>query len=327
MEMVTECYFNNLEALINEGKVSLSDLEASVANILRVKFKMGLFENYYTDPARQSELLTEKNKATAKSVALQSPILLKNNKLPLNKSNIKTLAVIGPLADDAENQIGCWAGDARAADCITPLTSLKQAMTTTTIKYAKGLPNPRSTDTSMFQEAITAASASEIILAVMGEDNLLSGEANCRTDLGLPGAQFDLLTQLSKLGKPMILVVYAGRSLVLTNIIPLVDSLLYTFHLGTMAGPAIADLLLGVQSPSGRLPISFMKHQGQIPVYYNKFNTGRPDLQKYIEVDSEPLFPFGYGLTYSRFSYSNIKLSLETVSFNEALMISATVKN
>lgn len=115
--------------------------------------------------------------------------------------------------------------------------------------------------------------------------------------------------------------------MILTNVLPLVDSLLYTFHLGTMAGPAIADLLLGVQSPSGKLPISFAKHQGQIPVYYNKFNTGRPDLQKYIEMDSEPLFPFGFGLTYSNFSYSNIKLSLDSISFGEALMISATVKN
>lgn len=121
---------------------------------------MGLFENYYTDPARQSEILTAKNKAVAKSVALQSPILLKSNKLPLNKSTVKTLAVIGPLADDPENQIGCWAGDARAADCITVLTSLKEQMTTTTIKYSKGLPNPRSTDTGLFQEAIAAANAS-----------------------------------------------------------------------------------------------------------------------------------------------------------------------
>lgn len=155
----------------------------------------------------------------------------------------------------------------------------------------------------------------------------MSGEADCRTDLGLPGAQFDLLTQLSKLGKPIILVIYAGRSLVLTNILPLVDSLLYTFHLGTMAGPAIVDLLLGVQSPSGKLPISFLKHQGQIPVYYNKFNTGRPDLQKYIEMDSDPLFPFGYGLSYSKFTYSNINLSLDSIAFGEALMVSATIKN
>lgn len=117
---------------------------------------------------------------------------------------------------------------------------------------------------------------------VLGEDNLLSGEANCRTDLGLPGAQFDLLTQISKLGKPIVLIIYAGRSLVLTNVLPLVDSLLYTFHLGTMTGPALSDLLLGVQSPSGKLPISFLKTLGQLPVYYNKMNTGRPDLQKYI---------------------------------------------
>lgn len=126
MEMVTECYWNNLESLISEGKVSLKDVETSVGNILRVKFKMGLFENYHTDSSRQADILTEKNKATAKSVALQSAILLKNNnRLPLNKSNVKTLAVIGPLADDPENQIGCWAGDAQAKDCITVLTSLK----------------------------------------------------------------------------------------------------------------------------------------------------------------------------------------------------------
>lgn len=176
MEMVSTCFYDNLEDLINKKIVSMADLDAKVSNCLRVKFKMNLFQNYYTDPSRQTIILSPAHKEAAKNQALQCPVLLqnKNKILPIDKS-IKNLVVIGALADDPENQIGCWAGDGRAQDSITPLTSLKAALPNTKITFCKGYKDPKSTDKSLFQEAITAANQADKILLFLGEGNDLSG--------------------------------------------------------------------------------------------------------------------------------------------------------
>lgn len=336
MEMVSTTFYDNLESLLNKKLVSMDDLNTKVGNILRVKFKMNLFENYYTDPSRQSIILDPKHKEAAKTQATQCAVLLqnKNKALPVSKT-IGTLAVIGSLADDPDNQIGCWAPDGKPQDSITPLTSLKAALTSTKILYAQGYKSTRSTDTSLFNEAIAAASSSDKILLFLGEDNGLSGESNCRAYINLPGAQEELVRQIAKTGKPIIAVIYAGRSLLLEPILPFVDSVLFAWHLGTMAGPALSDLILGNVSPSGKLPITFLRASGQIPLYYNKKNGGRPNntheyvpyTSSYIDIDSTPLFPYGFGLSYTTFSYSNLKLSKTAIGFGESLIVSATVKN
>lgn len=336
MEMVSTTFYDNLETMINKKEATLQDLDEKVANCLRVKFKLDLFKNYYTDPSRQSIILSPEHKAAAKEQALQCPVLLqnKNKTLPISTS-ISKLAVIGALADDPENQIGCWAGDGKAQDSITPLTSLKEALKNTSISFAKGYKDAVSKDTSLIDEAVNTAKNADKIVVFLGEPNDLSGESHARAYITLPGIQLELVEALSKLGKPIAAVIYAGRSLLLEPLLPLVDSVLYAWHLGTMAGPALADLLLGVVSPSGKLPLTFLRAQGQIPLYYNKKNTGRPNntheyqpyTSSYMDIDSTPLFPFGFGLSYSTFTYSNLKLSKNVIRPNEEIVVAVTVKN
>lgn len=324
MEMVSTCYLDNMEQLIKEGLVKMEDLDRSVSNILRIKFRLDIFTNWYTDPARQEILLAPAHLEIAKKTALESAVLLqnKNKTLPLSKT-IKSLAVIGPLADDGTSQLGCWAPDGRGTDTHTPLTSLKALLTKTTFHVAKGFENCNASNTKLYSEAITAAKNSEIVLMFLGEDNNMSGEGHSRSNIHLPGLQVDLITQISKLGKPIVLLLYAGRSLLLKEVLPLVDSILYVWQLGTMSGPAITDLLFGVQSPSGKLPITFLREKGQIPMYYNKKNTGRPNdthsyqpfTSSYVDIDSTHLFPFGYGLSYTTFTYSNLSVSKKAIAF------------
>jgi beta-glucosidase len=235
--------------------------------------------------------------------------------------------VIGPLADDQLNQIGCWAPDAQAKDCVTLLTSLKSSLSNTTITYAQGLKSARSTDTSLFAEASAAAKNAEKVVMVLGEDNGLSGESNCRAFINLPGAQEALIKEIAKAGKPIILVVYAGRPIELQSILSLVDSVVYAWHLGTMAGPALADLLLGVKDFSGRLPASFVKDQGQIPVYYNYLPVGQYWAMGYIDNDKNPLYNFGSGHSYANLSWTQASLSKTKISYTDVLEISTYVTN
>jgi beta-glucosidase len=336
MEMVTTCYINNLATLVAKGSIKMEDIDQSVANVLRVKFRLDLFNNYYTDPKRQEILLNKAHLDAAKNTALEAAVLLqnKNSTLPLSKT-IKNLAVIGPLADDGLNQLGCWIVDGRATDTHVPLKALQDALTHTIFHVAKGFTDCNAKDTSHFSEAITAAKKSDVVLMFMGESNDMSGENHSRANISFPGLQLDLITEISKLGKPIVLLVYAGRCILLNKVQPLVNSILYVWQLGTMAGPAIADLLLGVVNPSGKLPITFLREKGQIPLYYNKKNTGRPNptheyhsfTSCYLDIDSTCLYPFGFGLSYTTFAYSNMKLSKETIAFGETLIASALVKN
>lgn len=253
------------------------------------------------------------------------PVLLqnKNKTLPI-ATNIGSLAVIGALADDGDNQLGTWSIDGRSGDSITALTSLKETLSSTKINYAPGYKSAQSTDTSLMEEAIKAASSSEKVLIFAGESNNMSGEAAARAYINLPGIQEDLIKEIAKTGKPIVLVVYGGRPMTLENLLPYVDSVLYAWHLGTMAGPALADLITGKISPSGKLPVSFPRTVGQIPTYYNKKNTGRPNnthnyipfTSCYIDTDSQPLFPFGFGLSYSTFTYYGFKMSRTSIGYS-----------
>lgn len=222
--------------------------------------------------------------------------------------------------------MGTWVPDGYAKDSITPLTSLKAALPNTNIIFTKGYKTCDSKDTSLIEEAVAAAKKSQRILLFVGEDNDMSGESHCRAFINLPGIQEQLLTELAKLSIPIIMVVYAGRPLVLAPYLNQVDSILYAWHLGSMAGPALSDLILGIRNPSGRLPISFLRDQGQIPTYYNRKGTDKPN-NSYIDCDSSALWNFGYGLSYNNIRIEQFKLSSKTMGLSDTIVASAVVIN
>lgn len=347
MEMTSHAYENNMKQLINEGRLSMEQLDEKVKNILRIKLRMGLFESPYFDP-NQDVLYAEEHLEAAKEMAIQSMVLLKNESvLPLS-SETKNIAVIGPLANAPREQLGTWIFDGDENHSVTPLTSLKGKYGEA-VKYASGLAYSRDQSTSGFKSAIKVAKSSEVILFFGGEEAILSGEAHSRADISLPSRQEDLIHELAKTGKPIVLVVMAGRPITLGNIIEKVDAVLFAWHPGTMAGPAVTDLLSGEASPSGRLPVSWPKSVGQIPIYYNHKSTGRPaneesfvhiddiplhawqsslgNTSHYLDEGFEPMYPFGYGLTYSQFEYSDLTISDDRIKPADTLVVSATVRN
>jgi len=349
MEMTSTSYENNLADLIKEGKISERQLNEMVRNILRVKFALGLFNAPYVDRSRDANILSEQHRAAAKEAAIQSMVLLKNEKniLPLAKSAIK-IALTGPLANAPHEQMGTWIFDGKDADAVTPYFSLQKEFGNNLL-FAPTLAYSRDRSTVGFAETLAAVKKADVILFFGGEESILSGEAHSRSDLNLPGAQEQLIKELKKTGKPIVLVIMAGRPITIGNIINDVDAIIMAWHPGTMAGPAIADVLTGRASPSGRLPLTWPKSVGQIPIYYNHYNTGRPATSKsfvqldsipvgawqsslgntshYLDIGFTPQYPFGYGLQYTTFEYSNIKLSGAEIPMTGTVSVSATIIN
>ncbi|MEL7147205.1 MAG: glycoside hydrolase family 3 C-terminal domain-containing protein, partial [Bacteroidota bacterium] len=284
----------------------------------------------------------------AKEAAIQSMVLLKNNKNVLPMSTTKKVALIGPLANAPREQLGTWTFDGEKEHSVTPLTSFTEVLGNS-LRFSEGLSYSREKRRDGFKAAVRAARKSDIVVFVGGEEAILSGEAHSRADISLPGYQEELIHEISKTGKPIVLVVMAGRPLTLGNIIDKVDAVLYAWHPGTMAGPALADLIFGVRSPAGRLPVTWPKSVGQIPVYYNHKNTGRPaSADSYVHIDDipigawqsslgnnshylddgyTPMYPFGYGLTYSSFSYEDLKQSANSIKLGGEMNLSATITN
>ncbi|MFC1712133.1 beta-glucosidase BglX [Candidatus Poribacteria bacterium] len=348
MEMVSESYRDHLQELVDQGKVPTSVIDEAVRRILRVKLRLGLFENPYVDPARQSVLLTPEHLETARKMARESAVLLKNEGqvLPLS-GDVGTIAVIGPMANAPADQMGCWVFDGQPEDVITPLQAIRERFATTdsVLHYAPGLEGCRSSDTSGFAEAVEVARKVDAVLLFLGEDAILSGEAHSRAFLDLPGAQNELVEAVCAASKPVAAIIMAGRPLTISNVAEKVDALMMAWHPGTMGGPAIADLVFGDESPSGKLPATFPRTVGQIPVYYAHKNTGRPPqgadrtmpmgtpldpvdfCSNYLDVETTPLYPFGYGLSYTEFKYDNLRLSTETVRLGGSLAISADIQN
>lgn len=351
MEMATDAYQKFIRQLLAEKKISMAMIDESVRNILRVKFKLGLFKNPYTDPSKFPAIANPENLECAKETAIQSIVMLKNGDqvLPLPK-DIKRISVIGPLADDNFEQLGTWSFDKNIEDTQTPLQALREFIgATAKINYVKTLETSRTKSTSEFDEAIEAVEKSDVALLFLGEEAILSGEAHCRAEINLPGAQEQLIEEIHKIGKPTVLVVMAGRPLTIGSVLDKVDAVLYAFHPGTMGGPAIVDVLFGIESPSGKLPVTFPKMVGQIPIYYNHKNTGRParanswvhiddipvrpwqtslgNESHYLDAGYTPLFPFGFGLSYTKFEYSDLKLSSKKIKLGDKITVSATVKN
>jgi beta-glucosidase len=350
MEMVSQTYQSHLPVLIHDGEIPEAMINELAADVLRVKIRLGIFEHPFVDATR-SQLLAEDHLRLARQLARQSIVLLKNKDrlLPIDRSKVKKLAVIGPLADDTKSQLGAWVLDARDEDSRTPLTAIREsAENGVEVLFAAGLSDALDKSKSRFGEAVAAAKQADVVLLVVGESGDLSGEARSRAILDLPGAQDDLVDAIAATGTPIVLIVETGRPLTIGRQIEKADSVLYSFHAGTMAGPALADLIWGIESPSGKLPVTIPKTVGQIPLYYNHTTTGRPprpydfnhDSQiddsinrnlgnnsNYIDVGPYPLYPFGYGLSYTTFEYGEVKLSSTRLSEGETLLIRAPVTN
>lgn len=356
MEMASPAYREHLEQLVDEGKISLQQIDKMVARILALKFKLGLFENPYTKASDYPPLLNAENLQVAKQAAIKSCVLLKNDNqtLPLSGSNLESIALIGPLADDDYEQLGTWVFDGETQHTVTCKTAIEEFVADklegkVRVNYAKGLETTRSDNQQDFSEVLNMAAQSDAIVMVVGEESFMSGEAHSRANINLPGQQEQLIEALSALGKPLTLVVMAGRPLTLETIIDKVDAVLYAWHPGTMGGPAIADLIFGEQSPSGKLPVTFPRVVGQIPLYYSHKNTGRPASDEnslsmadiparpeqtslgmasfHLDVNYRPLFPFGYGLSYSRFQYSNIRISSNQIALGDSIEVFVDLTN
>lgn len=349
MEMASTCYGENLKQLVEKGIISEDLIDEHVANILRVKLEMGLFEKPYNAFVSTDTLLAPAHLELSREVARKSMVLLKNhnNTLPLSK-NIKSLAVIGPLADAPRDQLGTWIFDGNGDDSTTPRKTFGEILGAR-MKYSPGLEYSRDKSTKGFADAIAAAKSADAVLFFAGEESILSGEANARGIINLPGIQTELISELKNTGKPLILVVMAGRPLGIGAEIDMADAVLYAWHPGTMAGPAVADLIFGDYSPSGKLPVTFVKGAGQIPFYYYHKNTGRPasehdfipidDIPRnskqlslgfksmHIDYGIRPLLPFGYGLSYTEFKYENLTLSSSEMSVDGSITVSADIKN
>ncbi len=344
MEMVSTAYHDHLKSLLAAGKVSLQQVDEAVRNILRLKFRLGLFDQPI--PAAAQSAVTAESLAVARRLATESAVLLKNdgNLLPLPEA-VRSVAVVGPLAESPVDQMGTWVMDGRPEDVRTPLASLREMLGDSRVYYAAGLKNSRSVDQSGFAAALDAARKAEIILLFLGEEQILSGEARSRAFLDLPGAQAELVSALAKLGKPMVAIIQAGRPLTFHQTAAQVRAVLWAWHPGTMGGPAIADLLFGRAAPSGKLTVTFPRTVGQVPIYYAHLNTGRPATaaelgipmgspvdpkgytSKYIDVDFTPEYPFGYGLSYTEFEYSNLRLDHPVLPRGGVLKISADIRN
>ncbi len=352
MDMAGHVYDRNLAELVEQGVLDIAVIDAAVTNILRAKFRLGLFENPYANPEALPPFGSPEALATAKAAALQSVVMLKNDEglLPLSMESLDRVAVIGPLADDAYEQLGTWVFDGDPALSVTALQGIRDLVGgKAEIDYVRAMETSRSRSTEPFDEAVAAAARSDAVVLFLGEESILSGEAHSRADIDLPGAQAELVRRVREAGKPVIAVIMAGRPLTLTNIIGNVDAILYAWHPGTMGGPAIAELLFGVESPSGKLPATFPRMVGQVPIYYSQKNTGKPPTpEKYVHIDDievrapqtslgmaafhldagyVPLFPFGFGLSYAVFGYDNIRVDSAEVPLGGVVTISAELTN
>ena len=345
MEMATLTYLEQLPGLVEQGRVPMELVDEAVRRILGVKYRLRLFDRPYVEAPRVSVTLSDEHRSLARRAVRQSVVLLKNDGpvLPLSP-DLASLAVIGPLAGDRHEQLGCWAHDGSREDSVTLLDALRERLGPR-VRFARGLEHCRSTDSAGFDEAIATARQSDVILAVVGESASLSGESRCRAFLDLPGAQAALIEWLASTGKPVIAVIMAGRPLTIGATIERCRAALFAWHPGTMAGPGLCDLIFGDASPSGRLPVSFPRTVGQIPIYYGHKNTGRPPKSdfkgiplgtpldpigfdaSYLDVEVSPEFPFGFGLSYTTFEYEKLTVSPPCAKLGQSITVSVTVRN
>lgn len=364
MDMVGEGFLTTLEKSLEEGKVTEAEIDLACSRVLEAKYKLGLFDDpyrYFDESRPEKDILSAENRQAAREVAARSFVLLKNARLPGQKNQVLplkksgTIALIGPLADNKNNMLGTWAPTGDPQLSIPVLEGMKNvAGNEVNILYAKGANisddvalaekvnvfgtridiDERSPE-AMLREAVNIARRADVVVAVVGEASEMSGESGNRTNLNIPESQKKLIRALAKTGKPLALVTMSGRPLTLEEENSLADAILQVWHPGVEAGNAIADVLFGEYNPSGKLTMTFPRNVGQVPIYYAHRNTGRPqdgdEFQKfrsnYLDSPNSPLFPFGYGLSYTTFGYSEVSLNKTTITVNEILEAKVTVAN
>jgi len=351
MDMEGYAYIGHLKELVQSGAVSEKIVDEAVRKVLRLKFKLGLFDNPYSKEQAKPPYYTADALSKARQAAVESAVLLKNenNILPLS-DNVKTVAVIGPLSDSPAEQLGTWSFDGEPERAVTPLQAIRDEYgQRVNVIAEKGLTYSRDKNPQGIAQAVEAAKKADVVLFFAGEEAVLTGEAHSLANIGFQGAQSELLSALKKTGKPVVLIVMAGRPLTIPKEVAVADAVLYAFHGGTMAGAALADLIFGKAVPSGKLPITIPRMVGQIPVYYSHKNTGRPaedivtinlipvgvdqfsfsleNKSYHLDAGNAPLFPFGYGLSYTTFQYSEPRLSQQTLSENETLTVECDITN
>lgn len=336
MDMQGAIFQDKIKAGLQDGRINISQIDNSVRSILRIKKMLGLFENpfKFSDKNREAAtIMAPAHLDAARDMAKKSVVMLKNSGvLPIKKGS--KIAVIGPLANDKNNLIGAWSGSGEGRHCVSLLEGLQARSKDSdlTLTYAKGC-EIEGADTRGFPEAIDAVRNADIIILAIGEHKDMSGEATAKAKIRIPGKQEELLKALKATGKPVITVLMNGRPLILEDTDRNSDALLETWWLGTMTGHAITDILLGDYNPSGKLPISFPRHEGQIPVFYSYKSTGRPfveDLKyrtKYIDMPHTPLYPFGFGLSYTTFKYSDIKTDKTNFLKSESVKFTVNITN
>jgi len=360
MDMVGEGFLTTLKKSLEEGKVTLQEIDAAVTRILEAKYDLGLFHDPYkncNEARAKTDIYTPQHREFARKASAESLVLLKNSAqiLPLSKKG--TIALIGPLAHSRENMAGTWSVATQQSRSVSVLDGLQKVLgDKASVLYAKGsnldynaafeeratmfgksLKRDNRTTEELLQEALAVANKSDVIIAALGESAEMSGESSSRTNLQIPQAQKDLLQALLKTGKPVVLVLFTGRPLVISEESSQLTTILNVWFPGSEAGLAIADVLFGDTNPSGKLTATWPRNEGQIPIYYNHKNTGRPLANtkgifekfrsNYLDVSNEPLYPFGYGLSYSEFKYSNLTISSSKLNPAEKLKVSVNVTN
>ena len=343
MDMESNAYRGNLAALVKEGRVSMDLVDDAVRRILRKKFELGLFDDpyKYSDGKREEKALNNpEHRKAAREMAEKSIVLLKNEKqtLPISKS-VKTIAFIGPMVKEYKANMGFWAVELPDVKydqwVVSQWDGLQNKVgKNTKLLYAKGC-DVTGDNKDGFAEAVETAKQADVVILSIGERHDMSGEAKSRSDIHLPGVQEDLVKAVMATGKPVVVLINAGRPLVFNYTADNVPAILYTWWLGTEAGNAIANVLFGDYNPSGKLPMTFPREVGQVPIYYNHFSTGRPAkdenatnyVSAYIDLKNSPKFPFGYGLSYTTFDYSGLKLSSTKIKSNETIKVSFQLKN
>ncbi|HPS61628.1 MAG TPA: beta-glucosidase BglX [Bacteroidales bacterium] len=323
MDMMSGAYMGSLERLVLDHAVSVPVIDSAVRRVLEAKFRLGLFDDPYRrcDPSREkTEILSKEKRALARQSAAESCVLLKNegNILPV-PSTVRRIAVIGPLGNSGADMMGCWSGQGRAEECVTLLDGIRtRTGNGTEVTFTRGC-SVKGTGRSGFDSAVAAAMAADFVVMALGESEDMSGEAASRASLGLPGLQEELAERIVQTGKPVVVVLFNGRPLVLTRLASVVPALLEAWQGGTEAGNGIADVLFGEVNPSGKLTMCFPRSEGQVPVFYNAKPTGRPMdpahpdekyVSRYLDEANDPLFPFGFGLSYTTFSYSEMTASV-----------------
>ena len=351
MEMAGDAFAGNLADLVRDGEISMGKIDEMVRRALTLKHELGLFELNGSTPSQAPKLDRQKGLDLAYQAAVEGTVLLKNEDcvLPLDSASVARVALIGPMADQPYEQLGTWIFDGDDRLSVTPHAALRAALPNAAIEFVPTLDLTRSKDTSGFDSAIAATEAADVTIVCVGEEAILSGEAHSRADIDLPGVQGELISALKATGKPIIVVIMAGRPLTIQSVLDDCNALLYAWHPGTMAGPAIIDLIFGKTDPVGRLPVSFPRMVGQIPIHYNRKNTGRPPSPNevvhiddipagakqtslgmtsfHMDAGHTPLFPFGYGLSYTHFSMWDLYVSSNDLQLGDTLIAGLHMKN